>query len=93
MKILENARRSALPPCPPPSRVRDFHRALPGYGPTPLVDVPTLAARALVGRVLVKDESSRFGLPAFKILGASWAVYRAVLDEVGGAPGLSLIHI
>jgi diaminopropionate ammonia-lyase len=60
--------------------VRDFHRALPGYGPTPLRDAPTVARRAGVRRVLVKDESLRLGLPAFKILGASWATYRALLD-------------
>jgi diaminopropionate ammonia-lyase len=29
----------------------------------------------------VKDESNRLGLPAFKILGASWAVYKA-LEEL-----------
>jgi diaminopropionate ammonia-lyase len=51
----------------------EFHRSLPGYAPTPLVDVPALAADLGVGRVLVKDESSRLGLPAFKVLGASWA--------------------
>jgi diaminopropionate ammonia-lyase len=50
-----------------------FHRAMPGYEPTQLVDVPELAAELGVGRVLVKDESARLGLPAFKILGASWA--------------------
>ncbi len=50
-----------------------FHRSLPGYAATPLVDVPALAADLGVGRVLVKDESARLGLPAFKILGASWA--------------------
>jgi diaminopropionate ammonia-lyase len=51
----------------------EFHRSLPGYGPTPLIDVPALAAELGVGRVLVKDESTRLGLPAFKVLGASWA--------------------
>jgi diaminopropionate ammonia-lyase len=56
----------------------EFHRSLPGYAPTPLVEAPA-AARALgVARVLVKDESSRLGLPAFKILGASWAAHRAL---------------
>lgn len=55
-----------------------FHRSLPGYAPTPLVEAPT-AARALgVERVLVKDESGRLGLPSFKILGASWAAHRAL---------------
>lgn len=61
-----------------------FHQRLEGYAPTPLVDAPELAARLGVGKVLVKDESSRIGLPAFKILGASWAVYRALEQRVGG---------
>lgn len=53
-----------------PSRVRAFHEALPGYAPTPVVE--------LRPGVLVKDESDRFGLPAFKVLGASWAVEQAL---------------
>ena len=36
-----------------------------------------------VGKVFVKDESSRLGLPAFKVLGASWAVYRALEERLG----------
>jgi diaminopropionate ammonia-lyase len=62
----------------------EFHRRLPGYAPTPLVDAPGLAALLGIGKVWVKDESSRLGLPAFKILGASWATYLALeerLDE------------
>ncbi len=55
-----------------------FHRRLPGYAPTPLVDAPEIARVLGVGKVLLKNESSRLGLPAFKILGASWAVYRAL---------------
>lgn len=55
-----------------------FHRRLPGYAPTPLHDVPELAGAMGVGTVLIKDESSRLGLPAFKIAGASWAVHRAL---------------
>ena len=46
-----------------------FHRSLPGYRPMPLAGIPELAAELGVGRVLVKDESERLGLPAFKILG------------------------
>jgi len=56
----------------------EFHRRLPGYEPTPLLDAPELARSLGIGQVLVKDESSRLGLPAFKILGASWAIYRAL---------------
>ena len=60
-----------------------FHRRLPGYEETPLVDAPKLADALGVGRVFVKDESSRLGLPAFKVLGASWAVYRALEERLG----------
>jgi len=63
-----------------PSDAHAFHRSLPGYAPTPLVPVPEVATELRVGRVLVKDESSRLGLPAFKVLGASWAC-RQVLEQ------------
>jgi diaminopropionate ammonia-lyase len=67
----------------PTDKVLDFHRRLPGYEPTPLLSVPALAERLGVASVLVKEESSRFGLPAFKMLGASWAVYRALAERLG----------
>jgi diaminopropionate ammonia-lyase len=71
--------------CPPsPGEAYAFHQSLPGYSPTPLVPVPELAAELGVGQVLVKDESSRLGLPAFKVLGASWAC-RQVLQRRPGA--------
>lgn len=60
-----------------------FHAGLPGYAPTPLIEIPTLTHELGVSRVFVKDESSRFGLPAFKILGVSWAVYRAISRRAG----------
>jgi diaminopropionate ammonia-lyase len=56
---------------------------MPGYAPTPLRDAPTVARRLGVEEVLVKDESSRLGLPSFKILGASWAVCRALSARLG----------
>lgn len=64
---------------------RTFHAALPAYRPTPLHSVPGLAAALGVGAVLVKDESDRFGLPAFKVLGASWAAHRALCERLGVA--------
>lgn len=63
--------------------VTDFHRTLPGYQPTPLVELPGFAAELGVGRLFVKDESSRLGLPAFKILGAAYAVSRALSARFG----------
>ncbi|GLF96998.1 pyridoxal-phosphate dependent enzyme [Streptomyces yaizuensis] len=70
------ARRDRSFPPAPAAAVRAFHIALPGYAPTPLTELPSVAAGLGVARVFVKDESDRFGLPAFKILGASWAVHR-----------------
>lgn len=70
--------------CPPaPTEVRDFHAQLPGYAPTPLTELPDLAAELEVGRLFVKDESSRLGLPAFKALGAFWAVHRVLQGRTG----------
>lgn len=63
--------------------VATFHATLDGYTPTVLVDAPDLAEELGVGRVLVKDESNRLGLPAFKILGASWATCRTVSARLG----------
>jgi diaminopropionate ammonia-lyase len=65
--------------------VRAFHASLPGYAPTPLTEVPGLATELGAGRLFVKDESSRLGLPAFKILGASWAVHQVLGDPPAGA--------
>ena len=67
---------------------------MPGYRPTPLVELAGLAAELGVGAVLVKDESDRLGLPAFKILGASWAVNCALSQRSGfDAPATSLIEL
>src|ERR1700744_5572743 len=75
---------------PPPADAAAFHRALPGYVPTPLTEAPGLAAELGVGRLLVKDESARFDLRAFKYLGASWAGFRAVAARTGDTGPASL---
>lgn len=64
-------------PAPIPS-ARGFHRTLDGYRMSPLAELPGLAAELGVGRMVLKDESERLGLPAFKILGASWAVAKSL---------------
>jgi diaminopropionate ammonia-lyase len=60
-----------------------YHATIPGYAPSPLREAPAAAARLGVARVLVKDESSRLGLPSFKVLGASWAARRALAAHLG----------
>jgi diaminopropionate ammonia-lyase len=80
--INPNAREMLDGPYPDRKPLR-FHHRLPGYEETPLIDAPKLASALGVGKVFVKDESSRLRLPAFKILGASWAVYRALEERLG----------
>ena len=50
----------------------------PGYAPTPLRDLPELAARFAIASLDYKDESGRFGLGSFKALGGAYAAKRAV---------------
>ncbi|HET9058977.1 MAG TPA: diaminopropionate ammonia-lyase [Acidimicrobiales bacterium] len=66
---------------------QELHRKLPHYAPSRLLRAPALAARAGVNRVLLKEETGRFGLPSFKLLGASWACYRALSEHIGAEPG------
>jgi diaminopropionate ammonia-lyase len=81
---------------PPNPAVEPFHRSLPNYSVTSLHSLPKLAEDLDLGHVLLKDESNRLGLPAFKILGASWASYKLIaskcnlpltvsLDQLGAA--------
>ena len=69
---------------PPEGQPWSFHRRLPGYEATPLIDAAGIAQRLGLGAVWVKNESSRLGLPSFKILGASWGTFRALEREIGG---------
>lgn len=59
---------------------------MPGYAPTPLVEVSELAEMLGVGAIFVKNESARMGLPSFKVLGASWAIHRLLAEQPGGEP-------
>jgi diaminopropionate ammonia-lyase len=69
------------------SGMLDFHRSLPGYEPTPLRELPDLAYRLGLGAVFVKDEGQRFGIKAFKALGASYAIYRFLKKQWQGRFG------
>lgn len=58
-----------------------FHRLLDGYQPTPLQPLDCLAKELGVGKILVKDESQRFDLNAFKMLGGAYAIARLMCAE------------
>lgn len=69
---------------------RAFHRSFREYAPTPLLELPALAAFLGLRRLWVKDESRRFGLKAFKALGSVYAVGRLLGRRLGLSPaGLS----
>lgn len=76
MRFVENSFREAGPFPAPSIAAREFHRTLPAYAPTPLVDCQPLADSLGIRSLHVKDESHRFGLNAFKALGASYAMHR-----------------
>ncbi len=76
---------AALVP-PPAGDALAFHRSLPGYRLTPLLALPALAAELGLGALWVKDEGQRFGLNAFKALGASWAIHRWMRAHADGRP-------
>ncbi|MEA3544400.1 MAG: diaminopropionate ammonia-lyase [Thermodesulfobacteriota bacterium] len=63
-------------------KVLRFHRQLPGYQPTKLVRLNQLAQSWGVGGILVKDESARFSLGSFKVLGGSYAVARLLCQKL-----------
>lgn len=84
--LTRNPLRGQTPPPTVPGPVTVFHRKFPDYMPTPLFDLPQIAQELGVGRVLVKDESDRLGLPAFKMLGAAWASYCALIEKLGHEP-------
>lgn len=54
--------------------VQRFHKTFPEYAMTPLVDLKDLAGELGVRQIYVKDESFRFGLNAFKVLGGSYCI-------------------
>lgn len=64
-------------------KVRYFHNTFREYAPTPLTRLSGLARALGLGSILVKDESFRFGLNAFKVLGGSYAIGHFLADRLG----------
>ena len=62
-------------------KARAFHRSFPQYSVTPLTKLDKMAAYLGLKEVFLKDESYRFGLNAFKVLGGSFAMARFIAQE------------
>ena len=65
------------------AKARFFHSSFPQYSITPLARLDGMAKYLGLGGVYVKDESYRFGLNAFKVLGGSFAMARYIAGEMG----------
>ena len=65
------------------AKARAFHRSFPQYSITPLAKLDGMASELGLGGVYVKDESYRFGLNAFKVLGGSFAMGRYIAQQMG----------
>ena len=65
------------------AKARAFHSSFPQYSITPLDNLKGMANYMGVGGVYVKNESYRFGLNAFKVLGGSFAMARYIAQKTG----------
>ena len=65
------------------AKAKKFHESFAEYKETPLVSLENLAKKLNVGGIYVKDESYRFGLNAFKVLGGSYAMGSYLAKKIG----------
>lgn len=65
------------------AKARKFHQSFPEYKETPLVKLRALAKELGVASIHVKDESYRFGLNAFKVLGGSYTIGHYIAKQLG----------
>ncbi|MEG1287515.1 MAG: diaminopropionate ammonia-lyase [Clostridium sp.] len=64
------------------TKARDFHKSFPQYEETPLVNLENLSKEIGLGGIFIKDESYRFGLNAFKVLGGSFAMAKYMAQKL-----------
>lgn len=64
-------------------KARAFHQTIPGYTKTPLAQLKGMSAYLGLNNIFVKDESYRFSLNAFKVLGGSFAMARFIAGKLG----------
>ena len=91
-KIVKHVKNAGFRPSPFPNSKTNLNDAViaaaqttisdwPGYTPTPLISLETIAAACGVRAVYYKDESHRFDLKSFKALGGAYAVAQLVNAE------------
>lgn len=64
-------------------KVQSFHASFPMYRETPLTELKETAHALGLGTIYMKDESYRFGLNAFKVLGGSYAIGSYLAEKLG----------
>lgn len=64
-------------------KILKFHSSFDQYSETPLVELKELAKYLGLKGLFVKDESYRFGLNAFKVLGGSYAIGQFIAKRLG----------
>lgn len=65
------------------AKARAFHESFPQYSKTPVAKLEQMASYLGLKEVYIKDESYRFGLNAFKVLGGSFAMARYIAKQIG----------
>ena len=65
------------------NKARNFHMSFDNYEATPLHSLDHLAKTLGVKKIFIKDESSRFDLNAFKVLGGTYAITRLICEKMG----------
>lgn len=66
--------------------LRALFSAAPGFAPTPLVRLDTIAAELGIGEIWAKDERNRFGQGSFKSLGGAYAVVSLAAEILSVSP-------
>lgn len=64
-------------------KVKAYHESFDAYSETPLVVMENTAKELGIKNIYVKDESYRFGLNAFKVLGGSYAIGSYIAQKLG----------
>ncbi|WP_369430076.1 diaminopropionate ammonia-lyase [Clostridium tagluense] len=65
------------------AKAASFHKSFPEYTKTPLAKLDNMANFLGLKNLYIKDESFRFGLNAFKVLGGSFAIGCYISKKLG----------